>query len=146
MKKQEQESIGEPVAIERKPVEVKPDAERLTPREWAQKLGHITAKRLNTPDVVEPTHPFYAAADALHGWTADAHHNQGAKAFKLTQADYLAALKAAAEYPCVPAHGAAITPSCPIKHEGFKPRKRAKRKPNTQRPKRRNWRPVNEVS
>lgn len=82
--------------------------EMLTPWQWAEKLGHVTKASPFTPQL--RTHPSWqhAAADSLHGWSQHAHHYQ-AEPLLLAQADYLAALEAAAEYPNKPAHAPALS-------------------------------------
>jgi hypothetical protein len=57
---------------------------------------------------------FYYEAATLHGWTKHAQDEQDpAKAFRLSEADFDAALAAAGEYPAVPAHERALAPGCP---------------------------------
>lgn len=86
---------------------VAPALDRLTPEQWAEKLGHVKKASPFTPQL--STHPSWqhAAADSLHGWSQHAHHYQ-AEPLLLTQSDYQAALDAAAEYPNKPAHAAAF--------------------------------------
>lgn len=98
--------------------------ERLTPREWGVRKGNIVAAKVQVPGVTDQVHPFHAAADSLYGWSADEHHNQGDKAFRLTEEDYVKGLLAAAEYPLA-LHRPALAPACPHDHKDFKPRKRA---------------------
>lgn len=80
----------------------------LTPAEWAGRKGLIGKIDPLRPDEPPNKHWTYAAADALHGWTADAHDYQGEhQALRLSESDFDAALVAAAGYPAVPAHEAA---------------------------------------
>lgn len=82
--------------------------EMLTPEQWAEKLGHVKKASPFTPQLSTHYSWQHAAADSLHGWAQHAHHYQGAP-LMLSQADYQAALEAAAEYPNKPAHTAALS-------------------------------------
>ena len=85
-----------------------------TPLEWAEKLGHFRNGLAWDWR--------YAAADQLHGWGRSAHHFQGeGRKLKLTQDDYEAALKAAAKFPAVGPHQAALTTLLHEKYKGFDP-------------------------
>ncbi len=106
------------------PEQSSPAGELKTPREWAIAKGHLLlANPVNLPAgairigpaATDRTFPPYVAADVLHGWSESAHHAQGEKAFKLSEADYDAALVAAAAYPAVAPHARAVTKECPFK-------------------------------
>jgi len=85
-----------------------PAPEMLTPEQWAQKLGHVKKAPPFQPQLSAHYSWQHAAADSLHGWAQHAHHYQG-EPLLLSQADYEAALDAAAEYPNKPAHAAALS-------------------------------------
>jgi hypothetical protein len=106
------------------PINAAPPVVLRTPREWAIAKGHLLlAKPVGLPEgamrigpaATDRSFPIYAAADALHGWSESAHHVQGDKAFRLSEADYAAALVAAAAYPAVSPHRQAMTPQSPHK-------------------------------
>lgn len=79
--------------------------ELLTPEEWGFRKDMI-----GKPDPIRPYEPppkkaEYAAADALHGWTADAHDYQSEdQKLRISEGDFDKALEAAGMYPAVPAH------------------------------------------
>lgn len=85
--------------------------EKLTPTEWARRKGLL----VEGPLVPEPhAKGFHAAAEQLHGWAWHAQNYQAPEqAFKLTEADYDAALVAAGEFPRKPAHKAALATNYP---------------------------------
>jgi len=102
------------------------DNEKLTPAEWADRKG-IAAK----PD---PTRPWLDpvaksteacplgihlhAADTLHGWSWEASQYQApADAFRISEQDFDAALKAGAAYPAEPAHLPAVATHHPKRKE-----------------------------
>jgi hypothetical protein len=92
------------------PVEdARAEAEKLTPHQWADRKGHGPKQ-----DAFEPVPDWqFAAADVLHGWSAQAYAYQAeGEEFRITEDDYVAALDAAAQYPAKPAHAPAITPAC----------------------------------
>jgi hypothetical protein len=95
---------------------VKADIERLTPLAWAERKGHVGHQDPTKP-WAEPAPDWrFAAADALHGWSAQAYHYQAEAAeFLISEADYDAALEAGAGYPATPPHAPAIAESCPHK-------------------------------
>lgn len=84
-----------------------PEPEKRTPHEWAERLGQYKKAHPHMPQLRSHYGWKHAAADSLHGWSLHAHHYQ-ADPLLLTQADYLAALDAAAEYPLKPAHAPAL--------------------------------------
>lgn len=97
-----------------KPPEQPPAAEAkgpelLTPNEWARRKG------LLVDDAREPfAKGFHASAEQLYGWAWHAHNYQApGQEFRLTEADYDAALVAAGEFPAKPAHEAAVAPHYP---------------------------------
>lgn len=95
-----------------------PAVEILTPAEWAERLGHKAGEHSNMA---------YAISDQLYGWGTDAYH-YAATPFRITQADYEAALKAAFEFPCAAPHAAALPESQKVRFAGFEPAaKREKR-------------------
>jgi len=100
--------------VERVDTEPSPDsatpAEKRTPDEWAHRLGFVNrggkmgSKR--APDFPVWQH---GGASALHGWQSHAHHAQ--EPYRLTEADYRAALKAVESAPYTP-HPGALSPHC----------------------------------
>lgn len=86
-----------------------PEPVKLTPEQWAEKLGQVRKAPQHQPQLRTHYAWQHAAASSLHGWEQHAHHYQNAPLL-LTQADYQAALDAAAEYPAKPAHAAALSP------------------------------------
>jgi hypothetical protein len=89
---------------------------RRTPVDWAQKLGHYHEAPPHMPQLRSRYDWQHAAADKLHGWSQQSYHYQN-EPFLLSQADYEAALAAAAEYPAMAAHEAAIAPILKLKKE-----------------------------
>lgn len=86
-------------------------AEVLTPDEWARRKGLLVERTEKTPWVEPHAKGFHDEAGTLHGWKRHAYSEQDpAKAFRLSEQDYDAALKAAAEYPAAPAHAPALPP------------------------------------
>lgn len=78
-----------------------------TPREWAERKGHV--KPAPSPALDELKHPHYAYAEQLHGWVRDAYAYQAEhQRFRLTEQDYDAAIAASASYPQVPRHEPAV--------------------------------------
>ena len=59
----------------------------------------------HNPNNVKGVGPMHRCADTLHGWTEHKHHQS--ESMKLSEADYLAALKAAGNYET---HTPAIAP------------------------------------
>jgi hypothetical protein len=90
---------------EKQPVKI---AETKTPHDWAVAHGRYVSVNPLIPQVSNHYKPDHAAADLLHGWTRFAYDYQAAPTFRLSEADYLAALEAARTYPVNPAHEAAI--------------------------------------
>lgn len=87
---------------------------KLTPREWAHRKGLLFEPSPKQPWVEPHAKGFYYEAATLHGWTQHAHdHQTPEQAFRLTEADFDAALAAAGEFPAVPAHEPALAPGCP---------------------------------
>lgn len=86
-----------------------PKEERRTPAEWAKALGVKGA----------PAH-LVASADYLHGWKDHAYHFQ-AEPLLLTKEDFLAALKAAGEYPTAAPHAPAFGKTVGDRFKDFKP-------------------------
>jgi hypothetical protein len=88
------------------------DPEMLTPNEWAHRKGLLYANGPTQPWVESHAAGFHSEADVLHGWSRYAAAYQApADTFRLTEADYDAARKAAAEFPALPAHKAALPPN-----------------------------------
>src|SRR5690606_38526028 len=85
------------------------EIERLAPSAWATKLG----KKRAPPSLV-------AAAGYLHGWTKHAYHFSD-KPLLLTEEEFLAALKAAGDYPLVPPHKPALSELVAQRFADFKP-------------------------
>lgn len=80
-----------------------------TPRQWAETLGNVKRVSQYTPQIPELVDWKHACADALHGWSKDAHAYQGEhQTFRLSQEDYQQALEVACIYPNTPPHAAAI--------------------------------------
>jgi len=84
-------------------------APKRTPEDWAERLGHIKKRDKRIPQ--SETHPDWqhAAADKGHGWSKHAFHYEK-DPLLITQADYEAALEAAASYPTTPLHEPAMSP------------------------------------
>lgn len=105
-----------------KPDEKDPAAapeERLTPAGWAERKS-IAAKADPAKPWIEPVSSDfrYHPADVLHGWSHHAYNYQApADELLLTEADFDAALTAAAAYPATPAHAAAVAPHAPFKKQ-----------------------------
>lgn len=86
-------------------------AELLTPAQWGERKGNAVVPTAERPWVEAHFKNFHAEAAQLHGWNAHAYNEQDpAKAFRLSEADYDAALAAASEFPACPAHAAALPP------------------------------------
>lgn len=80
-----------------------------TPDEWGRAQGRY---REVNPLVAQVKSHFdwrHAVADKLHGWSKHAYHYVDLP-LEISEADYNAALEAAANYPNVPAHGPAVSP------------------------------------
>lgn len=92
-----------------KPPETPASPELLTPNEWALRKG------LLVDDGREVfAKGFHAEAEQLYGWKWHAHNFQAPEqAFRLTEADYDAALEAAGQFPAKPAHEPAVVPHFP---------------------------------
>jgi hypothetical protein len=96
-----------------------------TPLEWAEKLGHFRNGLAWDWR--------YAAADQLHGWGRSAHHFQSeARKLTISQVDYEEALKAAAKFPAVGPHPAALTTLLQEKYKAFDPEKLGRK--NSEKP------------
>lgn len=100
-------------------------AERLTPAQWAERLGYLVAADARLPQSESFAKPEHAAADALHGWSRYGYHYQ-AQPFLISEADYRAALEAAMKYPLVAPCAAALPPSERDRFKDFKPATAAK--------------------
>lgn len=88
--------------------------DKLTPDEWAARKGLLVVPTAAQPWVEPHAKGFHAAAAQLHGWLWHAQNYQTpTDAFRLTEADYDAALVAASEFPRRPAHKAALAPHFP---------------------------------
>jgi hypothetical protein len=99
---------------------------RLTPAEWSAKKGHTRPADKRLPQSTPHTDWRFAIANKLYGWAERAYHFQHPRdAFRISEADYLAALGAAAEHPTVPPHAPALTPEAAVRFSGFKPKPRA---------------------
>lgn len=81
-------------------------AEKLTPIQWAAKLGH-KKKYGRGPEAKELMSAAFESANVLYGWSLQAHH-WGADSLKLTQEDFEAAMVAASKFPTVRLHEPAI--------------------------------------
>ncbi len=103
-----------------------PVVEKLTPAQWAERKG-IAPKVNPLMPFIEPVAKstkdcplgiHLHAADVLHGWSHHAYQYQAeADAFLIEEKDFDEALKAAAAYPELPAHAAAVAQSCPFHAE-----------------------------
>ena len=82
-------------------------AERKTPKQWAEALGHFTKHGRGPMARVLPTAE-YATANVLYGWSKQAHH-WGPDSLKLTRTDFEAAMAASSKYPTVRPHEPAIS-------------------------------------
>lgn len=67
----------------------------------SKKTGNRLKFNGHNPHNIRGAGPMHRAADTLHGWSDYKHHY--AKAVQLSEADYLAALKAAGNYETHPA-------------------------------------------
>lgn len=85
------------------------NAEKRTPRQWAEQLGNIHKRDPRLPQSRDFADWKHAVADKLHGWSKHAYHFQD-QPLLISKAVYLDALEAAAEYPVKPAHEAALAP------------------------------------
>lgn len=86
-------------------------AELLTPEQWGERKGNVVVTTPERPWVEPHSKNFHDEAATLHGWKSHAYDEQNpTKAFHLSEADYDAALAAAAEFPACPAHAAALPP------------------------------------
>ncbi|MBA2724284.1 MAG: hypothetical protein H0U56_15630 [Methylibium sp.] len=116
-----------PEAAEAKATEVV----RLTPTQWAERKGMVKAAAF--PWEQPRVDARHAAADSLHAWGYHAYHYQ-AEPLLLTEQDYDAALKAAAEFPLELPHKPAISPHSPHSYPDQKalrtPRNAAEEKSN----------------
>ena len=93
-----------------KPPEAAAVPDLLTPTEWAQRKGLLVDNGREPPFATG----FHAEAEQLHGWAWHAHNYQlPEQAFRLSEADYDAALVAASMFPAKPAHAAAIATHYP---------------------------------
>jgi len=116
---------------------------QLTPAEWARagqvKAGqlarNIEGRRITKHVEAQAVHGVqlregeslsaqYACADALFGWSLQAHHF-GADSFRLSKSDFEKALLTALDFPCSAPHAAAIPPFSKDKFKAFKPKKKA---------------------
>lgn len=98
-----------------------PEPVKLTPAQWAEKLGHMRRADPRIPQSVTHADWQHAAADRLYGWAKHAYNFQ-TQPFLLSQADYELALEAAAQYPLKAPHAAALPASQADRFEGFRPR------------------------
>lgn len=103
------------------PLKSAPEPKRMTPAQWAEKLGHINHADPRIPQSVTHADWQHAAADALYGWSQHAYHFQS-QPFLLSQADYENALGAAAKYPLCAPYEKALPPGQEKRFEGFRPR------------------------
>lgn len=90
-------------------------AEKLTPAEWAERKGIAPKAQYPWEEPVSSDWRYPSAA-LLFGWTHDAYNYQ-ARPFKLSEADFDAALKAASEYPNGEPPEAAIAPHAPFRKQ-----------------------------
>jgi hypothetical protein len=96
-------------APEAPPATAAAGTEKLTPNEWARRKALLVEASPEKPWVEQHATGFHAEAEQLHGWAWHSQNYQSPEqAFRLTEADYDAALAAAAEFPAKPAHEAAI--------------------------------------
>jgi|GEM_PF-4088450 len=86
-----------------------PPPDKLTPADWAKKLG---------PKVAPPH--LVASASYLHGWKDHAYHYQ-AEPLLLEQGTFLEALKAASAFPTVAPHAPAFGKTVGERFKDFKP-------------------------
>lgn len=93
-----------------------------TPAEWAAAKGLVRHANPKLPQSSDVPHFLHVVADRIHGWSVDAHHNQGDKAFRLSEVDYVAAIKAARAYPTSSPHMAAVAPTAMERAKAHKPR------------------------
>ena len=94
---------------------VAPPPDKFTPDEHARRQGNmITGSKVGAMKAPVCHCWQHSAAANLHGWGSHAHH--AGEPIKMTEADYLAALKAASVHPYVP-HPGALSPHC-RKHGG----------------------------
>jgi hypothetical protein len=91
-----------------------------TPSEWAELLGHTVAPDSKRPQISARVSLDHAAADAVHGWSRNAHHYQGEQAFKLTRAAYERALRAGKLFPTCAPEKDALPESERARFKGFK--------------------------
>jgi hypothetical protein len=101
-------------------------ADKLTPAQWAERKG-IAPKSDAARPWIEPVAKstkecsngiHLHAADALHGWSNHAYNFQAeSDALLLTEAEFDAALVAAAGYPACNAHLPAVAPKAPFRAE-----------------------------
>lgn len=91
-------------------------AELLTPEQWARRKDLFVQAKFAGQD--SHFHWTHAAAAALHGWAAHAHH--AGEPIRLSEADYDAALAAVQGEGNPKAHRAAMSPHCG--HDGGHPK------------------------
>lgn len=82
-------------------------SEKRTPQDWAKRQGRYREVNKHIAQARSHYDWRHACADRLHGWSKFAYHYQR-ETFELSEDDYNAALKAAEQYPNVPAHAPAI--------------------------------------
>jgi hypothetical protein len=94
-----------------------------TPAEWAKELGHIQERDKRLPQSRTFSKWNYAAADKLYGWSEYAYHHQAVEErFAIDEATFKAALEAAAMFPTVAPHAAALPPGHAERFKDFEPR------------------------
>jgi hypothetical protein len=81
-----------------------------TPEDWGKKHGHWREVNALIPETQAKSHwkAAHATAEYLHGWADHAYHYEN-DPLLITEADYVAALEAAANYPNTPPHGPALS-------------------------------------
>lgn len=102
----------------------KKTAPKKTPLDWANALG-MRKSHGHGSQARSLLSPEYLVANTIYGWSAQAYHYQG-KPFLITQECFEAAMSAAAKYPTVAPHKAAIPQVAENKFVNFKPLKASK--------------------
>jgi hypothetical protein len=102
--------------------------EKRTPAEWAAKRKLTKARDPRLPQSTDWVHPSHAVADKLYGWSEHAYHFQAEdQRFLLTEADYVAGLQTAGQFPTVAPHAPAMTPTAAPRFADFEPSKSRKK-------------------
>jgi len=104
-----EQELRAPKAAEPEPEpEPAPKAERLrSPHDWAAAKGLYVKTNPHVPQTVDHYRWRHAIADKLHGWS-DHDYHYADDPVRLSEQDYDAALKAAANYPNTQPHAPAL--------------------------------------